>query len=214
MSRSTGPSGIDLNQTKSHRAPRLRVAGGDLRSLRRHPRRHHRCGRSGPHPVIRGEQLRQRRHRRQPDRLWLHPAVRPRPGRHIQLRSKQLFAEHRLQKHYTWDPLLDFVAPPSYLAPSTPPWTLGSVTTNPGADSASVCPPLLGVYSGLVGGVAQTGPAVTQYCSGSPGGLPNYPSSTVPSPPTGVSASQTNGTVTVNWTDPPITADPPSPTTP
>ena len=107
------------------------------------------------------------------------------------------------QKHYTWDPLLDFVAPPSYLAPSTPPWTLGSVTTNPGGDSASVCPPLLGVYSGLSAqGVAQTGPAVTQYCSQQTGGLPGFPSSTVPSPPTSVTASQTNGVVTVNWTAP------------
>ena len=27
-------------------------------------------------------------------------------------------------KHYTWDPLLDYVSPPSYLVPTTAPWTL------------------------------------------------------------------------------------------
>ncbi len=106
------------------------------------------------------------------------------------------------QKHYTWDPLLDFVSPPSYLVPSTPSWVLESVTTNAGVGSASVCPPLLGVYSGLVAGVPTNGPAVTQYCSASPGGLPNYPTSTAPSPPTIGTATESGGTVTVNWTDP------------
>jgi titin len=107
-------------------------------------------------------------------------------------------------KEYTWDPLLDFVSPPSYLVPSTPSWVLASVTTNAGVASASVCPPLSGVYAGTTNGVVQDGPAITQYCSTSPGGLPNYPSITAPSPPTGASAvANTSGTVTLNWTDPP-----------
>ncbi len=108
------------------------------------------------------------------------------------------------QKNYTWDPLLDFVSPPSYLVPSTASWVLQSVTTNAGVGSTSVCPPLLGAYSGLSAqGVPQTGPAVTQYCSQTTGGLPNYPSSTAPSPPTiGTATANANGTATVTWTDP------------
>ena len=108
------------------------------------------------------------------------------------------------QKNYTWDPLLDFVSPPSYLVPSTASWVLQSVTTNAGVGSASVCPPLLGAYSGLnAQGVPQTGPAVTQYCSQTTGGLPNYPTSTAPSPPTiGTATANANGTATLTWTDP------------
>jgi hypothetical protein len=101
-------------------------------------------------------------------------------------------------KQYTWDPLLNFVSPPSYLVPTTPSWVLASVTTNAGVGSTGVCPPLQGIYDGTV----QGGAPVTQYCSGA-GGLPNYPSVTAPTPVTGVSASaSTTGTVTVNWTDP------------
>ncbi len=106
-------------------------------------------------------------------------------------------------KHYTWNPLLDFVAPPSYLVPSTPSWVLQSVATNAGVGSTSTCPPLLGVYAGTVGGVIQNGPSITQYCSASPGGLPNFPAMTAPSEPTNVKAvSNANGSVTVTWTDP------------
>ena len=106
-------------------------------------------------------------------------------------------------KHYTWDPLLNFVSPPSYLVPSTPSWVLQGAATNAGNGSNSTCPPLLGVYAGTVNGVIQNGPSVTQYCSGSPGGLPNFPTITAPSVPTNVHAtSNANGTVTVTWTDP------------
>ena len=78
-------------------------------------------------------------------------------------------------KHYTWDPLLGFIAPPDYLNPSTPSWVLGSVNQT-GGDSTDVCPTLFGIYAGTdSGGVIQDGPAVTQSCLASPGGLPNYP---------------------------------------
>ncbi len=98
------------------------------------------------------------------------------------------------QKHYTWDPLLDFVSPPSYLAPTTASWALGSVAANPNTGTVTVCPPLLAPYG-------QSG-TITQYCSSNPGGLPGFPSSTAPSPPTNVSASQASGIVTVTWADP------------
>ncbi len=100
-------------------------------------------------------------------------------------------------KHYTWNPLLDFVSPPSYLVPSTASWVLQSISTNAGTAGTSVCPSLLGPY-GSPGGTF-----LTQYCSASTGGLPNYPSATAPSPPTiGTATANTNGSVTVTWTDP------------
>ncbi len=102
-------------------------------------------------------------------------------------------------KHYTWDPLLDFVSPPSYLVPSTASWVLQGISTNAGAGGTSVCPSLLGPYG------SAAGTYLTQYCSASTGGLPNYPSATAPSPPTIGPAPTTvsvNGSVTVNWTDP------------
>ena len=106
-------------------------------------------------------------------------------------------------KHYTWDPLLDFISPPSYLVPSTPSWVLQGVASASGGSAVSTCPPLAGVYQQTVGGVIQDGPAITQYCSASPGGLPNFPTMTAPSVPTNVKAvSNPNGTVTVSWTDP------------
>ncbi|HEY5109193.1 MAG TPA: fibronectin type III domain-containing protein, partial [Acidimicrobiales bacterium] len=107
-------------------------------------------------------------------------------------------------KHYTWDPLLDFLAPPDYLVPSTNSWGLGAVDTTAGAGSTSVCPPLSGVYAGTdTNGVIQDGPAVTRYCSASSGGLPNYPSITAPSPPTGVSVSAVGPSdVSVSWIAP------------
>jgi hypothetical protein len=77
-------------------------------------------------------------------------------------------------KQYTWDPLLDFVSPPSYLVPSTPPWALGS--EDPVAGSTDDCPDLPGVYlaTGADGSI-QDGPPVVQSCSESSGGLPGYP---------------------------------------
>ncbi len=43
-------------------------------------------------------------------------------------------------KHYTWDPLLDFISPPSYLVPSTASWVLQGISTNAGSPGQSVCP--------------------------------------------------------------------------
>jgi len=101
-------------------------------------------------------------------------------------------------KHYTWDPLLDYVSPPSYLVPSTAPWTLTSVDANGGQKGSNVCPVLTGVYDGT------TSPTpITQYCSQATGGLPGYPAITAPSPPTHVYATANSGGVaTVDWTDP------------
>ncbi len=46
-------------------------------------------------------------------------------------------------KHYTWDPLLDFISPPSYLVPSTASWVLQGVAANAGGASGQlVCPNL------------------------------------------------------------------------
>ncbi len=51
-------------------------------------------------------------------------------------------------KHYTWNPLLNFASPPSYLVPSTAPWVLSSVNANGGEHTTTVCPPLTGIYNG------------------------------------------------------------------
>ncbi len=100
-------------------------------------------------------------------------------------------------KHYTWDPLLDYLFPPSYLVPSTAAWTLTSVAVNAGSEATAVnvCPPLEPAY-----GYSQW---ITAYCSQTTGGLPNYPAETVPTPPTAVTATASaNSTATVDWTDP------------
>ncbi len=96
------------------------------------------------------------------------------------------------QKFYTWNPLLDFVSPPSYLTPSTPSWVLQGVANNAGNGAVDTCPPLDGPYG--------SGSSLTTYCSDSPGGLPNFPSVTAPSAPTNVTATPNNdGSVTVTW---------------
>ncbi len=98
-------------------------------------------------------------------------------------------------KHYTWDPLLDFLAPPSYLVPTTPSWVLTSVTGNTIATPTNICPTLLPVY-----GSTQT---ISQYCATNPGALPGYPTITAPAPPTSVTATASvGGVATVNWVDP------------
>jgi hypothetical protein len=105
-------------------------------------------------------------------------------------------------KHYTWDPLLDFLAPPDYLSPSTPSWVLSAVT--PADGSTNVCPPLLGVFAGTnAEGVIQDGPAVTEYCATPSGGLPDYPLITAPSPPAGVSGTAAGPSdVSLSWAAP------------
>ena len=102
-------------------------------------------------------------------------------------------------KHYTWDPLLGLISPPSYLVPSTAPWVLTSVNANGGQGSTTICPPLSGIYAG---GTPPT--PIGQYCNQPVGGLPGYPASTAPSPPTNANATATiGGNATVTWTDPP-----------
>ena len=101
------------------------------------------------------------------------------------------------QKQYTWDPLLDYLFPPSYLVPSTAAWSLSSVSANggSGATANNVCPPLEPVYG--------TTSWITGTCSQTLGGLPNYPAETAPSPPTNVTATASlSGVVTVTWSDP------------
>ena len=98
-------------------------------------------------------------------------------------------------KHYTWDPLLDFLAPPSYLVPTTPSWVLTSVTADSSAVPTTFCPTLLPVY-----GSTQS---ISQYCATNPGALPGYPSVTAPAPPTSVTATAgIGGFATVSWVDP------------
>ena len=104
------------------------------------------------------------------------------------------------QKHYTWNPLLDFASPPSYLVPSTAPWDLTSVNANGGEHITTVCPALSGPYNGPP--PANPG-VIGEYCSDPVTGLPGYPSTTAPSPPTSVYATaNVGGTATVSWTDP------------
>ena len=101
-------------------------------------------------------------------------------------------------KHYTWNPLLDFASPPSYLTPSTAPWVLSSVNANGGERTTTICPTLPGIYS-------TTGPTtpITQYCSGRPAACPAIRPSPclrrrpMPRPPPSI-----GGTATVTWTDP------------
>jgi large repetitive protein len=104
-------------------------------------------------------------------------------------------------KNYTWDPLLDYLSPPAYLVPSTAPWDLTSIDANAGEHPSSVCPPLTGPYNGP----GSTPTPITNYCSqpAASGGLPGYPSSTAPSPPTNVTATAAvGGIATVSWTAP------------
>jgi hypothetical protein len=109
-------------------------------------------------------------------------------------------------KHYTWNPLLDLASPPSYLTPSTAPWSLTSVNSNGGTHSTAVCPALTGIYAGPP---PATPAPFNDYCSKADGGLPGYPASTAPAPPTNVSATASiGGTATVTWTDPPPTVSP------
>ncbi|MGO9028723.1 MAG: hypothetical protein ACLQOZ_08880 [Acidimicrobiales bacterium] len=72
-------------------------------------------------------------------------------------------------KHYTWDPLLNFISPPSYLVPSTPSWVLGSSSANAGNESATACPPIQAPYP-------PSGVTISSYCGAAPtsGGLTNY----------------------------------------
>ena len=98
-------------------------------------------------------------------------------------------------KHYTWDPLLNFLSPPSYLVPTTASWVLTSMTNDSSATPTTICPTLLPVY--------QTTQPLSQYCATNPGALPGYPTITAPAPPTGVTAvANAGGTATVSWTDP------------
>jgi len=105
-------------------------------------------------------------------------------------------------KHYTWNPLLTLLAPPSYLNPWSASWAVSTVTANTG--STSVCPPLFGVYVGTdATGVIQDGPPITNNCSAPTGGLPDYPPITAPAPPTGVAASPVGtSSESVRWIAP------------
>ena len=106
-------------------------------------------------------------------------------------------------KHYTWDPLLDFISPPSYLVPSTASWVPQSVSNNAGAPGTGICPSLAAPYGSAAGSY------LTQYCAASTGGLPNYPAQTAPSSPTmGTATTGAGGAVTLTWTDPSANSSP------
>ncbi len=70
-------------------------------------------------------------------------------------------------KYYTWDPLLPFVSPPSYLVPTTDSWILGSSSGGSVNPTTTSCPSLLAPYS------SGTGPT-TAYCAAGTTGLTNY----------------------------------------
>ena len=74
-------------------------------------------------------------------------------------------------KHYTWDPLLDYVSPPSYLVPSMPSWQLGSSAAATVEPNTGGCPSMPAPYGSTSG-------ASTSYCAtavNSPASaLPNY----------------------------------------
>ncbi len=149
----------------AHPAPTCDPSNGDQRH-------HHRRRRARPDPVVRREQLRPTATPRvNSDRLRLDPAIRPWADRR---RSAATPITSGYQKHYTWDPLLDFVSPPSYLVPSTPSWVLRvASTTNAGVGSTSICPPLQGLFSGIrEGGAARRtrrDPVLLGFClAGSP----------------------------------------------
>ena len=98
-------------------------------------------------------------------------------------------------KHYTWDPLLNFLSPPSYLVPTTSSWVLTSITDDSSAAPTDFCPTLLPVFG--------TSQSLSQYCATNPGALPSYPTITAPAPPTNVTAvANPGGTGTITWVDP------------
>ena len=70
-------------------------------------------------------------------------------------------------KHYTWDPLLDFLSPPSYLVPTMPSWQLGS-------SSGTVVSPTSGSCPTMPAPVGSGGSPTSSYCGSASGGLPNY----------------------------------------
>ena len=126
---------------------------------------HHRRRGPGPHPVVRGQQLRTGQPRGAARRLRLHPAVRPRTGRHVQRRR------HRPRVTSSTTPGTRSSTTcrlPSYLVPSTASWDLTSITANAGASTrrptARRPRPSAGPTT-----------SISSYCSADPGGLPGYP---------------------------------------
>ena len=70
-------------------------------------------------------------------------------------------------KYYTWDPLLDFVSPPSYLVPTMPSWQLASSSGTVVSPTSGSCPSLPAPYK-------SGGNPTSSYCGAANGGLPNY----------------------------------------
>jgi hypothetical protein len=70
-------------------------------------------------------------------------------------------------KNYTWDPLLPYVSPPSYLVPTLDAWILSSTGASGVAATATSCPSLPAPSNSMSG-------PTTAYCGASPGGLPSY----------------------------------------
>ena len=109
-------------------------------------------------------------------------------------------------KHYTWNPLMGLVSPPSYLVPSTAPWV-------PHRGRRQRRPAFDGHLPAALRDLPRTGTGhghtVSQYCSQATGGLPGYPAITAPSAPTNVNATAAiGGTATITWTDPPNNGSP------
>lgn len=78
-----------------------------------------------------------------------------------------LLGQSGYSKYYTWDPLLPFVSPPSYLVPTTDSWILGSSSGGSVNPTSTSCPSLPAPYS------SSSGPT-SAYCAAGTGGLTNY----------------------------------------
>jgi len=77
-------------------------------------------------------------------------------------------------KHYTWNPLLNFVSPPSYLVPSMPSWQLAS-SAGTSVTPKTRCPSILAPYTPPPLPPPPPPPPITGICTQATGGLPNYP---------------------------------------
>ena len=77
-------------------------------------------------------------------------------------------------KYYTWDPLLNFVAPPSYANPSKDSWVEGTSAGNLNVanSSSTSCPSLPAPYAS--GSQASTSYCLTGAGHGGGGALPNF----------------------------------------
>ena len=98
-----------------------------------------------PERVLRCQQLRHRlRTKASLARLRIDPAVRARPGGHVQRTRRQ----RATSSTTPGIPCSTTCRHPTTWCPSTPPWDLTSVTPTPGEHPTNVCPTIAGAYNG------------------------------------------------------------------